>query len=99
MTRRRPRGSRTGRGPRWPSPARADRRAPTAEVVEAAEHLQILPSAQFLVDRGVLAEQPDAVADLVGVAQHVVPGDLGTAAVVAQQAWPGSVRRWSCPHR
>ena len=40
------------------SSARAPARR-RAQVVEPAEHLQVLPAAELLVDGGVLAEQPD----------------------------------------
>ncbi|ADI09028.1 hypothetical protein SBI_05908 [Streptomyces bingchenggensis BCW-1] len=44
-----------------------------------------LPPAQALVESRVLAEGPDAVADLIGVASHIESGDLRPPAVVAQQ--------------
>jgi len=56
-----------------------------AQVVEAAEQDQVLPAAEDLVDGRVLAEQPDAVADLRGLADHVEAGDPGPAAVGPQQ--------------
>ncbi|NYI92071.1 hypothetical protein HNR02_005446 [Amycolatopsis endophytica] len=61
-----------------PRPARA-------EVVEPAEHLQVLPPAQHRVDRGVLADQPDAVADPRGVPDNVETRHAHTAGVGPQQ--------------
>jgi hypothetical protein len=58
---------------------------PGAQVVEPAEQDQVLAAAEDLVDGGVLAEQPDAVADLGGLADHVEAGHPGPAAVGPQQ--------------
>ena len=41
------------------------------QVVEAPDHVQVLPAGEVLVDRGVLTSQPDHPAYVVGVAGHV----------------------------
>ena len=46
-------------------------RARPAQVVEAAHHLEVLLAGEVLVDRGVLAGQPDVRAQLRGVAHDV----------------------------
>jgi hypothetical protein len=63
----------------------AHARVAGAEVVEAAEHLQVLVAAQLLVQGRMLPEQSDAQAHLVRLAHHVLPGHLDTAAVRPQQ--------------
>jgi hypothetical protein len=55
------------------------------EVVQAAEHLQVLPPGEVLVDGGVLAGQADPSAELVGPPGHVQAGHLGRALVRGQQ--------------
>ena len=50
-----------------------------AEMVEPAEHHEILPAGEDLVDGSVLPDEADPVAHLGGVPGDVVPGDLGAA--------------------
>jgi hypothetical protein len=59
--------------------------APGAQVVEPAEHLQVLPAAQLLVEGGVLPEEPDPPPHLPGPGPYVVARDPHQALVVAQQ--------------
>ena len=74
------------RGRTAPAARRPARAAPAGpQVVEPAEHHQVLPAAEDLVDGRVLADQPDAGADLGGLAGDVEAGDRGPAAVGAQQ--------------
>ncbi|GAA3235892.1 hypothetical protein GCM10010468_69880 [Actinocorallia longicatena] len=56
-----------------------------AQVVEATEHLQVLGARQDLVQRGVLAEQPDGGPDGRGVPGDVMPGDGSGSGVGAQK--------------
>ena len=64
---------------------RALARRLAAEVVEPADHLQVLEPGQVLVDGGVLAGEPDLRAQLGGVGDHVEPGDPRAAAGRRQQ--------------
>ncbi|GLX47472.1 hypothetical protein Shyhy01_04220 [Streptomyces hygroscopicus subsp. hygroscopicus] len=66
---------------------------PGAEVVEPAEHLQVLPAAEPLVERGVLAEQPDPGPYPVGPRHRVVPGDRRAARVRPRQGGQYADRR------
>jgi hypothetical protein len=63
----------------------AHARVAGAQVVQAAEHLQVLAAAELLVEGRVLAEQTDAQPYVVGRALHVVARHLGAALVRAQQ--------------
>jgi hypothetical protein len=54
-------------------------------VVEAAEQFEVLPPAEFLVERRVLAEQADPQAHLVRLAHHVVSRHDDPAGVGAEQ--------------
>ena len=54
---------------------RALSRSAPAEVVEAADQLQVLEARQVLVDRGVLPGEPDALADELRLAEDVASGD------------------------
>jgi hypothetical protein len=45
-------------------------------VVRPRDHLQVLPPREVLPDRDILAGQPDARAQLVGLLHDVEPGDL-----------------------
>ena len=66
--------------PKRSSSSSARRRAARgAQVVEAAEHDEVLPSAEDLVDRRVLPDEPDPRAHLRRLAHHVAPGDAGGA--------------------
>src|SRR6185437_12696180 len=56
-----------------------------AEVVEPADHVEVLAAGEVLVDRGVLAGKPDDLAYGAGLADDVVPGDQGTARVGSQK--------------
>ena len=58
---------------------------PGVQVVEAAEQDQVLAAAEDLVDGRVLAEEPDVVADLGGLPEHVEAGHPGSAPVGPQQ--------------
>jgi hypothetical protein len=58
---------------------------PAAEVVEPADHLEVLEAGQVLVHGGVLTRQPDLRADLRGVADDVEAGDARRALVREQQ--------------
>ena len=62
-------------------PARLGR----GQVVQAPDHLEVLEAREVLVDGGGLAGEPDHVAEPLGVADHVEPGDGGPAAVGVQQ--------------
>ena len=53
------------------------------QVVEAPDQLEVLEAGQVLVDRGALPREPDAEAQLLGVAHDVEAVDLGAAAVGA----------------
>ena len=61
-------------------------------MVELPDHLEVLEAGQVLVDRGVLAGEPDLGPQRVGVLDDVQPGDAGGAAVGLQQ-------RGQDPHR
>ena len=54
---------------------------------------------QVLVDRGVLAGQPDQAAHPGGVADHVVGRRPSRGRRRAAAAWRGCGRRWSCRRR
>ena len=64
---------------------RALRRSLRTEVEEAAEHHEVLATAQDLVHRGVLADEADPLSDSPGVAHDVEPRDLRPSAVGQQQ--------------
>jgi hypothetical protein len=80
---------RLGAGPGEPEPLQelvgppAGRGRP--QVVEPAEQDQVLAAAEDLVHGRLLAEQPDAVPDLGGLADDVEAGHPGPAAVGPQQ--------------
>jgi hypothetical protein len=61
-------------------------------VVEAAEQLEVLAAGEHLVDRVVLAGQPDPAADRGRVPRHVEARDRGAARVRPQE-------RGEDPHR
>ncbi|CAM5523698.1 hypothetical protein STANM309S_01756 [Streptomyces tanashiensis] len=54
-------------------------------MVEPAEHLQVLPAAQLLVEGGVLSEQADPPPYLPGPGPHVVARDPYQTLVVPEQ--------------
>jgi hypothetical protein len=54
---------------------------PSAEVVEPADHLEVLEAGQVLVHSRVLARQADLPANPRGVADDVEPGDARRALV------------------
>ena len=66
---------------------------PAAEVVEPADHLQVLLAGQVLVDRRVLPGQPDDLAYLLGMADDVDPGDRGPTGVGFEQRREDSYAR------
>ena len=55
------------------------------EVVQAADHVEVLEPGEVLVDGGVLAGHADLSARFGGIGEHVDPGDDGRAGVGAQQ--------------
>jgi hypothetical protein len=55
------------------------------QVVQAADHVEVLAAGEVPIDRGGLAGQTDGLAHGGGLAGHVVPGHLGLAGVGAQQ--------------
>ena len=55
------------------------------QVVELADHLDVLEAGQVLVDRRVLAGEADLGAQRIRVAHHVQPGDARAAAIGLQQ--------------
>jgi hypothetical protein len=56
-----------------------------ADVEQPAEHDQVLPGAERVVDRGVLPGQADPAPHQPGLRPYVVAGDLGPAAVRPDQ--------------
>ena len=50
-------------------------RVGTRQVVEAADHGEVLEAGEVLVDRRVLAREADPLPQRVGLTQHVDPGD------------------------
>ena len=66
------------------APARGHR-LPAAEVVELADHLEVLEPGQVLVHGGVLAGEPDVLAHLGGIADDVVARNARGAVVGQQQ--------------
>ena len=52
---------------------------------QAAEHLEVLPSGEDLVDRSELAGQPKQLANGRGLVHHVAPEDLGAPRVRSEQ--------------
>ena len=64
---------------------RAHGRLALGKVVEPADHLQVLGPGQVFVDRRVLAGEADLRAQQARIALDVDPGDLGAAAVGAEQ--------------
>ena len=82
---RRSSSSPAGRRPRRGRTARAARAArcaalACAEVVEPADHVEVLEPGQVLVDRGVLPGHPDPAAQLLRRRGPRRPGDLGAPA-------------------
>ena len=77
----------------------AGARVGARHVVELADHLEVLEAGQVLVDRGVLAGQPDLGAQRGGVLLDVEAGDAGGARVRARAASRGSAPRLSCRRR
>ena len=63
----------------------ADLRLPAAQIQQLADHHQVLGAGEVFVDRGVLAGQADGVANLLRLADDVVPADPGGAGVGLQQ--------------
>jgi hypothetical protein len=63
----------------------ADPRLRGRQVEQLPDHHQVLGAGQILVDRGVLAGEPDGAADQVRLTQHVVTGDPGRTFVGPQQ--------------
>jgi len=76
------------------------------EVEQLPDEHEVLPAGEVLVDRGVLAGQPDLLADPVRIARHVEPGHLGKAGIGSQQGGqdahrgglPGAVRAEHAEH-
>ena len=70
------------------------------EVEQAAEHLEVLPPGEDLVDGGELSGEPEQLANDRGLVHHVMPEDLGAPRVRSEQGredanergLPGSVR-------
>ena len=60
---------------------------------EPADHVDVLAPAQVLVDRGVLAGQPDDAAHHVGLLGHVVAQDGGDALVGLEDGGEDAHRR------
>jgi len=60
-------------------------RSRRAQVEQPAEHAQVLPAGEDLVDGGELAGEADAPAHLARVAGDVEAGHLGAAAVEADE--------------
>jgi len=54
-------------------------------VVEPADHVEVLEAGEVLIDRGVLAGEPDVAAHVVRVFEDVDARDFGGAAVGAQE--------------
>jgi hypothetical protein len=61
------------------------RRPPPAEVVEPADHLQVLEAGEVLVDRRVLAGDADALPDPGRFGHHVGTGDRRSSSVGSRQ--------------
>ena len=78
-------GRRRRRGRRRRAARARARASAAAEVVEPADHLEVLEAGQVLVDGGVLAGEPDALADLRGLADDVEARDARRAAVRREQ--------------
>jgi len=55
------------------------------QVVEPADHLDVLPAGQVLVHRGVLTGQPDVRPQLRRVPDDVIAGHLGASGVGPEQ--------------
>jgi hypothetical protein len=53
--------------------------------VQAADHLDVLPAGEVVVDRGVLAGQPDAGPHLLRMLADVDAGDAGASGVGWEQ--------------
>ena len=70
-----------------------------AEVVEPPDHLEVLEAGQVLVDRRVLAGEPDLLANLRRIAEDVEPGDARRALVGLRAASSGSAPPSSCRRR
>ena len=63
----------------------AGTRLPSGQAVEAPDHLDVLPTGQVAIDRGILPGQPDSVAHRLGLAVHVEPGDPHHALIGREQ--------------
>ena len=72
-------------------------RAP--EVVEAADHLQVLEAGQVLVDGRVLAREPDVLANLPPRRGRRRSPRRAPSPRRGRAAWSGSARRSSCRRR
>jgi hypothetical protein len=55
------------------------------QAVEAADQLDVFPAGEVIVDRGVLASQPDAGPHLLGMLADIDAGDAGAAGVGWEQ--------------
>ena len=55
------------------------------EVEQAAEHLEVLPPGEDLVDGGELSREPDQLTNGRGLVDHVTPEDLGPPCVWLEQ--------------
>jgi hypothetical protein len=63
----------------------AGRRGLAADVIEPAEHDEVLPPGQRFVHRGVLPREPDDPAQLLSLAYHVIAGNGRPPGVRLQQ--------------
>ena len=61
--------------------------------VEAADHDEVLEPGQVVVDRGVLAREADAGAELPGLADHVQAGHASAAGVGGEEGGEDPDRR------
>ena len=69
------------------------------QLVEPAEHPEVLAAGEVLVDRGVLPREADQLADRLRVARDVEPGDASPGRRRPGAASRGSGRSSSCPRR
>jgi hypothetical protein len=60
-------------------------RGPRPQAEQPADQVEVLGARDLVVDGGVLAGEPDAPADLLGVGHHVVTEDAGAPGVRPQQ--------------
>ena len=82
------------------SSAARRRRLIPREVEQTAEHLEVLPSGEDLVDGSELSGEPEQLTNGRGLVDHVTPEDLGAPRVRREQGrehanergLPGSVR-------